>query len=125
MNIANTICKATLLATFIFWMVIFCDNNLDRDMLLFVLLSVIPISICCALTIIFTIAPFFWINKRTTDNKTVFKKYFPYYAIVSFGLCTYGFLEAPDIMCFYVSAFFTSLQSWVWLATGYKNKTIT
>lgn len=113
MNIADTIAKATLLATCIFWVIIFSEN-LEEQLILYIFLSIIPIGICCAITIIFTIAPFFWFCKK--NNKIVFQLFFPFYAIVSFSMCSYGFIETPDIICFWAAAFFTSLQSWVWIA---------
>lgn len=85
-------------------------------MILFIPLSMIPICICCSATIVFSILPFFWTKKKGQDNRVVFKKYFPFYAIVSFTLCAYGFLEVHDAIPFFVAAFLTSLQSWVWYA---------
>ncbi|WP_282134367.1 hypothetical protein [Seonamhaeicola maritimus] len=116
MSIGKTIAKATLLSTCIFWFLIFCDD-LDLGMLPFVFLSMIPICLCCSLVIIFTIAPFFWIcNKEQNGTEIVFQWFFPFYAIACFCLCAYGFWEAPDAVSFFTAAFFTSLQSWVWLA---------
>ncbi|ULC59014.1 hypothetical protein MBM09_13995 [Flaviramulus sp. BrNp1-15] len=105
--------KSTLLATIIFWLIIFTEN-FESDMIPFILLSIIPISICCAITITTTIVPFFWLQNEGTSNSKIFKTYFPFYAIVSFGLCFYGALESLFTISFFASAFFTTMQSWVW-----------
>lgn len=116
MNIAGTIGKATLLATCIFWLLIFSED-FDINVIPFILLSLFPISICCALVIVFTIVPFYWFyNKKSDGNKIVFQWFFPFYSIASFSLCFYGFCKSPEAIPFFASAFFTSLQSWVWLS---------
>lgn len=125
MNIPLTIIKATGFSAIIFWSIIF-TKSFDSDMLLFVLLSVIPISICCALTICLTIAPFYWSKKEGTDLKTINNRYFPFYAIVLFSLCAYGIIESDfNIypLAFITSAFFTALKSWSWIIEP--EKTIT
>lgn len=116
MNISSTIMKATMLSTTIFWLVIFSED-FQEEMFPFVLISIIPISICCALTIFITIVPFFsCINKIEITN--IYKKYFPFYAIVIFCLCFYGIWESHFNVypiSFFVSAFFTCMQSWTWI----------
>lgn len=112
MNVPINIIKSTLLATVIFWLIILA-KDFESDMIALIFLSVIPISICCAITILITIAPFFWLNKKLTP-RMVFKKYSPFYAIVVFSLCLYGTFQEPITICFYASAFFTTMQSWVW-----------
>ncbi|OEJ98997.1 hypothetical protein A8C32_07390 [Flavivirga aquatica] len=90
-----------------------------------ILLSIIPISLCCTIVILSTIAPFFWFKKNSRTNKDIFKKYFPFYAIVSFGLCSYGIYESKFgayLISFFASAFFTTLQTWVLLVNHNKQK---
>ncbi|MDO5970910.1 hypothetical protein Q4Q35_13950 [Flavivirga aquimarina] len=121
MNISSVIFKSTVLATCIFWIVIM-SQGFQNYMIPLVFLSMIPISICCAITIFLTIVPFFWVRRgELVDefdgrNRIIFKKYFPFYAIVSFSLCLYGIVESIFAISFFVSAFFTTMQSWVWLA---------
>ncbi|MDO5980097.1 hypothetical protein [Flavivirga spongiicola] len=115
MNTPSVILKSTILATCIFW-IILISENFQNDMIPFVFLSIIPISICCTVTILFTIMPFFLLKKDGSSNKSVFKKYFPFYAIVSFSLCCYGVIELTFAISFFISAFFTTMQSWIWLA---------
>lgn len=125
MNIPLTIIKATGLSAIIFWSVIFTET-FESEMFLFVLLSVIPISICCALTICLTIAPFYWSKKEDTNLKSTYDRYFPFYAIVLFSLCAYAIIGSDFdvyIMAFITSAFFTALKSWSWIIEP--EKTIT
>ncbi|MFI1743637.1 hypothetical protein [Thalassobellus sediminis] len=124
MNISSTIMKASGLSMLLFW-TITLSKPTSVDVSLFILLSIIPISICCALTICLTIAPFFWSKKKSTTFKTIYKRYFPFYTIGLFSLCLYGIIESNFniyALAFFASAFFTSLKSWNWLI---KPKTIT
>ena len=118
MNLPKTILKAIILATTIFWLILTATEGFNEDRIYLVFLSLIPISICCSLVIALTISPFFWLKKSGDSNRLVFKKYFPFYTIISFSLCLYGTLQDPLIICFYLSAFFTTMQTWVWLAKG-------
>ncbi|MEL0456933.1 hypothetical protein WJN01_11900 [Flavobacteriaceae bacterium SZ-1-7] len=111
------------MATIIFWVVILSKNFHENiDIALYILVSMVPISICCTATILFTIAPFFWLENNNKTKRDVFKKWFPFYAILSFGLCFYGSISTPEIICFFSAAYFTSLQSWVWFASEKKLK---
>lgn len=124
MNIPKTIMKATGLSTVIFWTIILTANY-SLDMLLFIPLSMIPISICCAITIYFTIAPFYWLKNEFTSLKTIHNSYFPFYAMTLFGLCIFGVLKSNfDVyaLAFIGSAFFTALKSWSWLTELEKTK---
>ncbi|MDO5973543.1 hypothetical protein [Flavivirga jejuensis] len=114
MNMPSVILKSTVLATCIFWIIIISEN-FQSGMIPFIFLSIIPISICCTITILFTVMPFFWFKSDGLRNETVFKKYFPFYTIVSFCLCLYGVFELTFAISFFVSAFFTTMQSWVWI----------
>ncbi len=121
MKTSKIILKATLLSTCIFWLIIF-SGNFESLMIPFMFLSLIPISLCCATTIMITILPFFRFKTINNKNNIVFKKYFPFYAIVCFSLCFYGVLIDLDLACFYVSAFFTTMQSWVWFGKEVESK---
>lgn len=117
MNIPLTIIKATGLSMFIFWVIILSKTT-NEDLSLFILLSIIPISICCALTICLTIAPFFWSKKESTSLETIYNNYFPFYAIALFGLCFFCVLGSNFdiyVLAFFTSAFVTSLKSWSWI----------
>ncbi|WP_158847646.1 hypothetical protein [Algibacter sp. L1A34] len=120
MKLINTILKATGLSTFIFWTIIF-SQNFELDMFPFILLSFIPIFICNTIVIALTIAPFFLSKNNKTTARDVFQKYFPYYAIISFSLCSYGLIQSKFAICFFVAAFISSLQSWVWLIKDIEN----
>jgi len=119
MNIQNNLAKSCLLATVIFWGVI-ASKSVDVDMMPFVFLSMIPIFLCVTMVIIFTVCPFFWAAKGTRfNNAKVFKIFFPFYAIVMFGLCLLGILNSDNeiqLIAFFASAFITTSQSWVWFA---------
>ncbi len=121
MNIPSVILKSTILATCIFWLFTI-SKGFQIDMLLLVFLSIIPISLCCTFTILLTIAPFFWFQgKEASDrsynrNKVVFNKYYPFYTIAIFSLCLYGAIKFSFANSFFISVFFTTMQSWVWFA---------
>lgn len=126
MDIPTTIVKATGLSSIIFWSIIFTET-FNPDMFLFVIVSFIPISITCALTIYLTIAPFFLFKKSSTNLKTIRKMYFPFYSITLFGLCAFVSISSEFdiyVMAFIISAFFTALKSWYWIIEYDKKKTI-
>lgn len=119
MNIIKNISRSTLLATAIFWLIIYKDVG-DDAILLFMFLSLLPIFLCCLVTILITIYPFYWlISNDTRTNSCVFKTYFPYYAIVSFcgSMLT---IIASDfelfVISFFTSAFITTSHSWMWFS---------
>ena len=117
LNIPSTIIRASGLAAIIFWAIIF-TKEFSSDMFVFVLLSMIPISICCSLTICLTIAPFFWSKKESTSINSIYNKYFPYYAITVFIICFYYCLASQFetyVVAFFTAAFFTLLKSWIWI----------
>ncbi|WP_299386747.1 hypothetical protein [uncultured Lacinutrix sp.] len=119
MNVPSNVGKSTLLAMCIFWIINF-TKDVSMDLAGIVLLSAIPIFICVTLVIIITICPIFWILKKDTiSNYAIAKKYFPYYAIVMFGLCLMGVIASrADIysISFFITVFITTAQSWVWFA---------
>jgi hypothetical protein len=119
MNTPSNIAKSSVLATFIFWIVGSYDG-FTPGLFLFVILSYIPVFISCSLVILMTIYPFFWLAEaKNFDKQHIFKRYFPYYSIVCFGLCMYGIFSNSDesfLVGFFVAAFITTMQSWVWFA---------
>lgn len=126
MKIGNTAMKATLLATVIFWLTLFTDEY-SETLFLWIIPSMIPIFLCCFLAIIFTICPFFWFSKDSMNSSRIFKMYFPYYAIVTFGICFFS-IWAFDYQIFAVgffsSAFFTLMQTWIWNSKNDANENL-
>ena len=123
MNIPSNIGKSTLLAMCIFWIINF-TKDFDSGFLPFVLLSIIPIGICVTLVVIITICPIFWIfQKEKESNNSLSKRCFPYYIILVFGLCVLGIIASDSeiyLISFFITAFFTTAQSWVWFTKEYK-----
>ena len=119
MNIAGNIGKSSLLALTIFWLVIW-SKEFEADMMPFVMLSFIPILICVSIVVVLSICPFFWSANKTIYTKVqVFKMCFPYYTIIAFVLCGYGVMASGfDLYfsAFWISAYITTNQSWVWFA---------
>lgn len=119
MHILGNIGKSSLLAASIFWIIILSDT-FDWDMVPFIFLSLIPIYVICALTILITICPIFWFLENDNYSKQrIFKTYFPIYTIIVFVLGVYSIYKSSfDIfaLSFYVSAYITTVQSWVWFS---------
>ena len=119
MHIGTNIGKSFLLATGLFWglnLELFIADNL----LAFAVFSIIPIFIITALTIVFTIAPFFWLGLNKTNNyKKVYSVFFPFYAITAFTLLMILVVSSNFLMpiiAFSVSAFITTSTSWLWFS---------
>lgn len=119
MNVPSNIGKSTLLAMCVFWTINF-SKDFDLDFFPFVLLSVIPICICVTAAIVGTICPVFWLLKKNTESNTsFFKKCFPYYTVLTFGLCSYGVFASNSefyFVSFLITVYITTAQSWVWFA---------
>lgn len=125
MNILSNIGKSSLLAMSIFW-VINLTYDFNCDYIPFVFLSLIPIYFCCAIVILLTICPIFWFSVSEVFNRQqIFKTYFPIYAILIFGLCSYGIYKTKTdtfAISFFVSAYISTLHSWMWFAKPKKSK---
>jgi hypothetical protein len=109
--------KATSLATILFWTLL-STEDIGTEIYFFIIPSIIPIAIVCSLTVVITIMPFFGLEKENVPNNKIFKKYFPYYSSIAFSLCSYFIYNSnfEKVVCaFFITAFFTLMQSWVWL----------
>jgi hypothetical protein len=120
MHILGNIGKSSLLAASIFWIIIL-SNTFDWDMVPFIFLSLIPIYVICALTILITICPIFWFLENDNYSKQrIFKTYFPIYTTLMFSLYAYSIYKSSlDFffdLSFYASAYITTTQSWVWFS---------
>nr|WP_321230267.1 hypothetical protein [uncultured Psychroserpens sp.] len=119
MNLPGNLAKSSLLASVIFWIIIW-SKEFEMNMMPFVLLSYIPIFLCVLIVIVASICPFFWSAKNEIYTKAqVFKMCFPYYTCIAFGLCCYGIITSDyDLYysAFCISAYITTNQSWVWFA---------
>lgn len=117
-NLGATIFKAICLSTLLFWTLILSEK-FNEEVIPFIFLSIFPIAIVCSLTIIITVFPFFFFEKNDLTNKVIFKKYFPFYSITTFGLSIYAILYSNVeyfICVFIITAFFTLMQSWIWIS---------
>ncbi|ARV16649.1 hypothetical protein [Polaribacter sp. SA4-12] len=115
-NLSSTLLKAICLATVLFWILII-PEDLNQISPLFIV-SIIPIAIVCSLTILVTITPFFWLAKEGVTDHEIFKKYFPYYSIITFGILIYFVILSnfESFVCaFFITAFITLMQSWIWI----------
>ena len=116
MNLLTNICKSTILATAVFWIILIA-HFFYVEMIPFVPLSMIPIFFCCAITISLTISPlFWWFESSKLDKKQVFETFFPAYSIVAFGLCV-ALIVSFDFesysIAFATSALISTSQSWI------------
>jgi len=116
-NLGATLCKATLLATTIFWILVYSEG-VNTNAFVFIFPSMFLIFIVCSITILVTITPFFWLAKEDKTDKEIFKKYFPYYSIIAFAIAMYFIISGnfDKFTCvFFTTAFFTLMQSWIWI----------
>ncbi|WP_299275305.1 hypothetical protein [uncultured Psychroserpens sp.] len=124
MNIRNNLAKSCVLAALVFWIITGLGFE-ESNMVLLVLVSFIPIFFIASLVILSTICSVFWITEKNGLSKTqVYKRYFPYYAIFTFGIAAFGIISTNFSIfsiAFFSSAFITTSQSWIWFA---KNKQV-
>ncbi|AOW21748.1 hypothetical protein [Urechidicola croceus] len=124
-KIGQTALKAALFATCLFWLLIGVSDEFFLGIIPLIFLSIIPIFIICLIAIITTIIPIYWLLGGNLCKVQFFKKYFPFYSIIVFGLCLFGIynFDFKDfIIRFFTTAFFTSIQSWIWLFKTEKNE---
>ena len=118
-NILPVMLKSSLVATILFWIsVCFINSDFDSFVLVLLFISIIPISIVCSLAILFTIVPLFLLEEKDISSDIIFRKYFPYHSIAIFSISTYFMITTNFdelVTCFFISAFFTLIQSWIWL----------
>lgn len=118
MDLPTNLSKSMLLSAAIFWSIIISDEW-DPDMVPYMFLSLIPIFMVCTIVITLTICPIFWLSDKRLSTRFIFLKYFPYYALISFGFSLY-FIIVSDFdvfaVAFFSAAFITTSQSWVWFA---------
>lgn len=129
-NLISILIKATILASILFWTLIFSEKPIDEPFIIIVVIvSIIPISIVCSFTILLTVMPFYWLEQNKLKENEIFKKYFPYYSIITFGICYYSVMNSNfniGVSAFCITVFFTLMQSWVWagkITVDYKKNT--
>lgn len=119
MNLPSNLSKSCLLAAVIFWIII-ATEEVDIGLTPFMFLSLIPIFFVVTIVVIGSICSIFWLRKSETfGNKAIFKTFYPYYAIIAFGICSFGIIASDFdiyIIAFFTSAFITTSQCWVWFA---------
>lgn len=108
--------KATALASILFWILMLGPKD-DSEYLIFLPVSVIVLFLICLGMISGTIVPIYWIEKNNLTNPQIFRKYFPYYAILFFAFCCFLFIKFNfDFMLLKLIsiAFITAMQTWIW-----------
>jgi hypothetical protein len=126
-NVMSTLIKSTGIATVFFWILFSSSEGWENEYLMFIMISTIPIFIICALAYSITILPFILVENSKSTKKQVFKKYFPYYSIFAFGICSYFIIISSfdsAVVCFFTTAFFTSISAWIILLKPEKNENI-
>lgn len=126
-DIIKAIIKSTLIATTLFWLLLISSEDIGRDGLFLIAFSTIPIFIICAVGYTITIMPILWNENGRLTNKQLFNIYFPYYAIIAFGICLFFIIDSNfgNIeICFFGTAFFTSITAWLIILKPQKNEII-
>ena len=120
MDLPKNIAKSSLLAGAIFWIVGGSEEFNTVSIIPIIFISYLPIFICCAVTILVTVCPFYWLaEKESLSKRDVFNRYYPYYSIVCFGFCSYGIyvhIKEAYFIGFFISVFITTMHSWIWFA---------
>ena len=118
LNIFKTSVKSALLASVLFWVLTSLRESLNEDVFFLWFISVFIFFIISFFMIIFTILPFYTYLEEKLSKKQFFTIYFPYYALIFFTASfTILYSEGFDgfLLIILTTAFFTAMQSWVWL----------
>ncbi len=124
-NVPITLLKSTLTAGTIFWFILLQEENLLYRPLMLIVFSIFPIIVLSSSIIMISIYPFTVINNNTFTKRDSFKKYFPYYTLVTFVIClfsTIAFQFDVFAIAFFSSAFITLMFAWVWMFKPKKNE---
>lgn len=125
----ENVLRSTLLAAIIFWSILLSGEQWSSYMVGVVIMSVIPIFICCAVVISISILPFFFGTLDSSmASRAIFRRWFPYYVTIAFGLCLWVIITTnfqKEVIAFFISAFITTCQSWVWFAKSKSHETTT
>jgi hypothetical protein len=68
--------------------------------------------------IVLTILPLYLIERSGISGEIIFKKYFPFYAMVFFSSCLFIVVSSEFntiITAICVIAYFTAMMSWIWM----------
>lgn len=124
-RLTQTSLKSTLLATVLFWSLAGIFEGASVEAVPFIFLSTIPIFIICFFALLFTVAPFHSLYESKMENENIFRMFFPYYAIIHFGISIISIIYSnfdSIFIIFFTSAFFTAMQSWIWFFKTTKNE---
>lgn len=125
-NIASTLFRASNLAFIIFWVQIAITNIQTITFIgPFIILSYLLIYIVCTITIFVTILILYYLVRNKLSNREIFKKFFPYSAILIFCFCAcfvIGSKFDTNTCIFFITVFFTLMQSWIWICSPNKTK---
>ncbi len=116
-KLTQTALKSTLLATILLWSLAGILEGASTEAIPFIFLSTIPIFIICFFALLFTIAPFHSLYESNMENENIYKRFFPYYAIVVFGISVISIIQSnfdSIFIIFFTTTFFTAMQSWIW-----------
>ncbi len=109
-----TAIKAAILSSSLLFIYVFVFENVGEIIIPLYFLSIVITFLIAGGMIFFTIMPFSLLEK---DNTILFKKYFPFYAIVFFCSClSFAYIaKFENIVVGVLSiAYITAMQSWIW-----------
>jgi hypothetical protein len=84
-------------------------------MIVFFLFGIGFVGLIAFAMIRISITSMFWLSKKPNDKNYVFKRYFPYYIIVYFGLCVTAIIQCdiePFSIYFFGSLYVLALLIW-------------
>jgi len=115
-SLPHVILKSIVVAWISFWTIYLID--LGEFNPLFIIGSILPVSIICSLVILITVFPFTTMESKAFTKLDIFKTYFPLYALLSFsiGLLIIILSNFNGFACaFSASSYLTLMITWVWL----------
>lgn len=116
-RIILTTIKSALLATFLF--IALFNQITIYDIFIASVITFVITAVISFFMILFTLLPFKIIGDYFSyNNVQIFQVFFPYYAMVSFAICTWFIVISKDdnmVKSLFFAAFFTSIMAWYWL----------
>ncbi len=117
-KIIVTAAKTAILSSGLLTLALTISQNMHNDELVLVLFISLFITFFISIGMItITILPFYYIEYERSNTSMIFKKFFPYYAIVFFSCCLFIIIaqnfEEFSVIIFSIT-YITAVQSWVW-----------
>ncbi len=116
LSLGKTSLKSALLSSSVFWILMSVDEGFEPYFIFLWIITVFITAFLSLVMIAITILPFYEYRSNLSKS-SFFHTYFPYYAVVFFGVSVWILYHNYEEFLLYVliAANVSAMMSWVWL----------